>query len=131
MFVPFFGRLACTRSGPPRIAMHTGAPVLPVFVEREAGSARHRVRIHPALEILPAGDDREAAIRENARRMTQVDRRGDSPGARPLDLGPPALANPAEGRAEALPLAATALAPLPHPLREAATTQSFPAALAS
>ena len=72
VFVPFFGRLACTRSGPPRIAMHTGAPVLPVFVEREAGSARHRVRIHPALEILPAGDDRDAAIRENARRMTQA-----------------------------------------------------------
>ncbi len=72
VFVPFFGRLASTRSGPPRIAMHTGAPVLPVFIEREVGSARHRVRIHPALEILPAGDDREAAIRENARRMTQV-----------------------------------------------------------
>jgi KDO2-lipid IV(A) lauroyltransferase len=72
VFVPFFGRLACTRSGPPRLAMHTGAPVLPVFIEREAGSARHRVRIHPALEIQPAGDDREAAIRENARRMTQV-----------------------------------------------------------
>lgn len=72
VFVPFFGRLACTRSGPPRIAMHTGAPVLPVFIEREAGSARHQVRIHPALEILPAGDDREAAICENARRMTQA-----------------------------------------------------------
>lgn len=72
VFVPFFGRLACTRSGPPRIAMHTGAPVLPVFAERLGGGARHRVRIHPALEILPAGDDREAAIRENARRMTRV-----------------------------------------------------------
>lgn len=72
VFVPFFGRLACTRSGPPRIAMHTGAPVLPVFAERLAGGARHRVRIHPALELLPAGDDREAAIRENARRMTRV-----------------------------------------------------------
>ena len=72
VFVPFFGRLACTRSGPPRIAMHTGAPVLPVFAERLAGGMRHRVRIHPPLEILPAGEDREAAIRENARRMTQV-----------------------------------------------------------
>jgi KDO2-lipid IV(A) lauroyltransferase len=72
VFVPFFGRLACTRSGPPRIAMRTGAPVLPAFVEREGGSARHRVRILPALPILPAGGDREAATRENARRMTQV-----------------------------------------------------------
>ena len=72
VFVPFFGRLACTRSGPPRVAMRTGAPVIPAFVEREDGSARHRVRILPALEILPEGDDREAAVRENARRMTHV-----------------------------------------------------------
>jgi KDO2-lipid IV(A) lauroyltransferase len=72
VFVPFFGRLACTRSGPPRLAMHTGAPVLPVFVEREGQSPRHRVRILPALEIRSAGDDREAAIRENAGRMTQA-----------------------------------------------------------
>jgi KDO2-lipid IV(A) lauroyltransferase len=72
VFVPFFGRLACTRTGPPRIAMRTGAPVLPVFVERQDGSARHRVRILPALELLPEGEDREAAVRENARRMTQA-----------------------------------------------------------
>jgi KDO2-lipid IV(A) lauroyltransferase len=52
--------------------MRTGAPVLPAFVEREGKGARHRVRILPALEILPAGGDREAATRENARRMTQV-----------------------------------------------------------
>jgi KDO2-lipid IV(A) lauroyltransferase len=72
VFVPFFGRLACTRSGPPRLAMHTGAPVVPVFLERERGGARHRARFLPALEIRSADDDREAAIRENARRMTQV-----------------------------------------------------------
>jgi KDO2-lipid IV(A) lauroyltransferase len=52
--------------------MRTGAPVVPVFVEREGGGARHRARILPPLEILPEGGDREAAIRENARRMTQV-----------------------------------------------------------
>jgi KDO2-lipid IV(A) lauroyltransferase len=72
VFVPFFGRLACARSAPPRIAMRTGAPVVPVFMEREGGSARHRVRFLPALEILPEGDDREAAVRENARRMAHV-----------------------------------------------------------
>jgi KDO2-lipid IV(A) lauroyltransferase len=72
VFVPFFGRLACTRSAPPRIAMRTGAPVVPIFVEREGGRARHRVRILPSLEMLPGGEDREAAVRENARRMTEV-----------------------------------------------------------
>ena len=45
---------------------------MPVFIERDGGPPRHRVRIHPALEILPAGDDREGVIRENARRMTRV-----------------------------------------------------------
>jgi KDO2-lipid IV(A) lauroyltransferase len=72
VFVPFFGRLACARSAPPRIAMRTRAPVVPVFMEREGTSGRHRARILPALELLPEGDDREAAVRENARRMTQV-----------------------------------------------------------
>jgi KDO2-lipid IV(A) lauroyltransferase len=72
VFVPFFGRLACTRTAPPRIAMHSGAPVVPVFVQRQGGGACHRARILPALEILPSGDDQEAAVRENARRMTQV-----------------------------------------------------------
>jgi KDO2-lipid IV(A) lauroyltransferase len=72
VFVPFFGRLACAHSAPPRIAMRTGAPVVPVFVEREGTSGRHRARFLPALELLPEGDDREAAVRENARRMTQV-----------------------------------------------------------
>jgi KDO2-lipid IV(A) lauroyltransferase len=72
VFVPFFGRLACTRSAPPRIAMRTGAPVIPIFVERVDESAYHRVRVLPPLEMLPEGEDREAAIRENARRMTAV-----------------------------------------------------------
>lgn len=72
VFVPFFGRLACARTAPPRIAMHSGAPVLPVFVERLNGGPRHHVRIHPPLELLPRGDDPEAAVRENARRMTRV-----------------------------------------------------------
>lgn len=72
VFVPFFGRLACTRSAPPRIAMRTGAPVVPIFVERIGESARHRVRVLPPLAMVPEGEDRDAAVRENARRMTAV-----------------------------------------------------------
>jgi Kdo2-lipid IVA lauroyltransferase/acyltransferase len=69
VFVPFFGRLACTRDGPVRIAM-TGVPVVPVFLHRQPDGLSHVARVYPALELVPEGDDPEAAIRENARRMT-------------------------------------------------------------
>lgn len=69
VFVPFFGRLACTRDGPVRIAM-TGVPVVPVFLHRQPDGLSHVARVHPALELVPEGGDPEAAIRENARRMT-------------------------------------------------------------
>ena len=75
VYVPFFGRLACTRDGPARLAMRTGAPVVPAFMFRVGDSARHRIRILPALELLPETPDREAteaALLENVRRMTDV-----------------------------------------------------------
>ena len=70
VFVPFFGRPACTRDGPARIAMRTGAPVFPVFIERIGSSGRHRVCVHPPLELVPEGSDPEAALVENVARMT-------------------------------------------------------------
>jgi Kdo2-lipid IVA lauroyltransferase/acyltransferase len=69
VFVPFFGRLACTRDGPVRIAMN-GVPVVPVFLHRLPDGLNHVARVYPALELVPEGSDPEAAIRENARRMT-------------------------------------------------------------
>ena len=70
VFVPFFGRLASTRDGPARVAMKTGVPVFPVFIERIGESMRHRVRVWPALELVPEGDDPDAAVVENVARMT-------------------------------------------------------------
>ncbi len=72
VFVPFLGRLACTRDGPARVAMLTGAPVVPVFIERVGESARHRVRVEPPLALVPADADRQAALEENVRRMVAV-----------------------------------------------------------
>lgn len=72
IFVPFFGRLACTRDGPARIAMRTGAPVVPVFLFHEGPGPRHVIRMAPALELVPAGSDREAAVQENVRRMNEA-----------------------------------------------------------
>lgn len=72
VFVPFFGRPACTRSAPARIAMKTGAPVIPGFLFRSADGLSHVVRFGPPIEMLPAGDDRDAAVIENVRRMTAI-----------------------------------------------------------
>jgi KDO2-lipid IV(A) lauroyltransferase len=70
IFVPFFGRPACTQSAPARIAMKTGAPVVPGFLFRSADGVGRVVRFYPPLEMVPAGDDRDAAVIENVRRMT-------------------------------------------------------------
>lgn len=70
VFVPFFGRPACTRDGPARIAIRTGAPVFPVFIARIGETARHRVEVHPPLELAAEGADPQAALVENVARMT-------------------------------------------------------------
>jgi KDO2-lipid IV(A) lauroyltransferase len=71
VFVPFFGRLASTRDGPVRIALRTRAPVVPIFLHRVGTGCRHVAQFRPPIELVRAEDgDVEAAIRENARRMT-------------------------------------------------------------
>ena len=72
VFVPFFSRLACTRSAPALIAMRRGIPVLPAFVFREGDRARHSLRILPPLELEPPGRDADQALRRNVASMTRV-----------------------------------------------------------
>lgn len=74
VFVPFFGRLACTRDGPIRLAMRTGMPVVPVFVRRLPDGLRHRVTVHPAEFLEPAaeGESEDARIRTHLERMTAL-----------------------------------------------------------
>jgi KDO2-lipid IV(A) lauroyltransferase len=70
VFVPFFGKLACTRDAPARLAMRTGAPVFPVFIARIGDTPRHHVTVSPPLALVPEGDDPQAALVENTARMT-------------------------------------------------------------
>ncbi len=72
VFVPFFGRLAASRVAPVRLAQKTGAPVLPVFIEREADGIHHVCRIRPVLPLVEDADNPLAAIVANARRMNRV-----------------------------------------------------------
>lgn len=72
VFVPFFGQQALTRSAPASIAMNRGVPVLPAFVFRKGTSAGHVLRLFPALEIEPGGDDPEGALERNVARMNEA-----------------------------------------------------------
>jgi len=64
VFVPFFGRLASTATGPARIALASGVPILMGFVTREP-DGRMSLEVEPPLQILdPEAPD--AALRLTA-----------------------------------------------------------------
>jgi KDO2-lipid IV(A) lauroyltransferase len=56
VFVPFFGIEACTASGLARVALKTGAAVLPGFLVWEAREARYVLHFGPELEFSATGD---------------------------------------------------------------------------
>jgi KDO2-lipid IV(A) lauroyltransferase len=71
VFADLFGLPASTTPGPARLAMLSGAPVVPVFLVREGGSERHRIVVLPEVELVRTGD-READVVENTRRCNAV-----------------------------------------------------------
>lgn len=71
VFVDFFGLKACTSDGMARIAMATGAPVVPAFMVREGKSVRQKITVLPMVEMVKTRD-REECVRENTQRMTNV-----------------------------------------------------------
>jgi KDO2-lipid IV(A) lauroyltransferase len=50
IFVPFFGKLAATATGPAALARSTGAAVVPAFCIRQPDDT-HRIRLQPALNL--------------------------------------------------------------------------------
>jgi len=71
VFVPFFGRPACTALGPAKIALRTGAAVVPGFTVWEAAQRRYVLYFEPALELVRSGDE-DADIVANTARFTAV-----------------------------------------------------------
>ena len=63
VFVDFFGKPASTNSGIARLALRSGAPVVPVFIVREGRSARHRVHVLPIMYVQRTGDLESDVIR--------------------------------------------------------------------
>ena len=71
VFADFFGMKAATSDGLARVAMVTGAPVLPAFMLREGTGPHHIVKILSAVDIVRGGD-REELVQENTQRFTTI-----------------------------------------------------------
>jgi Kdo2-lipid IVA lauroyltransferase/acyltransferase len=71
VFVNFFGVPAATTSGLARIALRTGAAVVPGFLSWDPEIRKYRLRFEPAVELVRSGDE-EADIVENTARFTRV-----------------------------------------------------------
>jgi len=71
VFVDFFGIPACTSTLMARMALRTGAAVVPGFCLWDATLRRYRVRFEPAMETLRTGSE-EADILANTAAYTKI-----------------------------------------------------------
>ena len=71
LFVPFFGVLACAASGLARVALKTGAAVLPGFLLWEESERQYVLHFYPEIALADSGDA-EADAAENTARSTAV-----------------------------------------------------------
>ena len=71
VFVNFFGTPASTTAGIARVALHTGAAVVPAFCVWEEALRRYVIHFEPALEFT-ATSDREQDIRAATQQMASV-----------------------------------------------------------
>jgi Kdo2-lipid IVA lauroyltransferase/acyltransferase len=66
VFVPFFDVEACTASGMARIALRTGAAVVPGFLLWEPSEAKYVLRFGAEIEVTNTGDAEKDAIANTA-----------------------------------------------------------------
>jgi len=71
VFVDFFGLPASTTAGLARIALQTGAAVVPGFVLWDEALGRYRLRFDPAVELTRT-DDAERDVVENTARFNKI-----------------------------------------------------------
>jgi Kdo2-lipid IVA lauroyltransferase/acyltransferase len=71
VFADFFGRPASTTSGLARIALRTGAAVIPGFLMWDAARKKYRLQFGPALDLVRTGDE-DSDVRQNTARFTAV-----------------------------------------------------------
>ena len=66
VFVDFFGIPACTASGMARVALRSGAAVVPAFTIWDKKLKKYRVRFDSALQLVSTGDDDADAVSNTA-----------------------------------------------------------------
>jgi KDO2-lipid IV(A) lauroyltransferase len=71
VFVDFFGTPACTTAGIARVALHTGAAVVPGYAVWDDSLRKYRLRFEPPIEMIRTGDA-ERDILENTQRFAKV-----------------------------------------------------------
>jgi KDO2-lipid IV(A) lauroyltransferase len=71
MFVDFFGKKASTTTGIARVALHTGAAVVPGYAVWDESSRKYRLRFEPPVELIRTGDT-ERDVLENTQKFTNV-----------------------------------------------------------
>jgi len=71
VWVDFFGTSACTTTGIARVALHTGAAVVPGYAYWDENLGKYRLRFEPPVELVRSGDD-EGDVLENTRRFAKV-----------------------------------------------------------
>lgn len=69
IFVPFFGRLACTLDSLAVIAIRSGAPVVPIYSYRHG--AGHKVVVNPPVETQKVVNDKEKDVFNRTLAYTQ------------------------------------------------------------
>jgi len=71
VFVDFFGKVASTTTGIARLALHTGAAVVPGYAVWDERLGKYRLRFDPAVELVRTGDT-EQDILENTQNFAKV-----------------------------------------------------------
>jgi len=71
VFVDFFGKSACTTTGLARVALHTGAAVVPGYAYWDESIQKYRLRFEPPVELIRTGDT-ERDVFENTQCFTKV-----------------------------------------------------------
>jgi KDO2-lipid IV(A) lauroyltransferase len=71
VFVDFFGKSACTTTGIARVALHTGAAVVPGYAYWDASIRKYRLRFEPPVELVRTGNT-ERDIFVNTQKFTKV-----------------------------------------------------------
>ncbi len=101
VFVDFFGIPACTASGVARVALHTGAAVVPAFTIWDPVLRKYRVEFDRAVELVQNRRQRSRRGRQH-RDLHQGDRGICSPLSRPVVVGASTLEEPSAGENHAL-----------------------------